>query len=153
MTERQISAVTLYFVAGLSFRQVGEVLGITQAATQRLVARGRATAIRDCANAASPEEAEARLRTMLAQPQRHVAAARQDQMLDAIEERINQSDSDLAAAEDCMRGEVRQVSHHALNTWDRWELELMGERGLAGMQSVMFEARRLARFIPDAAPT
>ena len=135
LTARQYIALHLYLVEGWTQNRIGGFLSISQPATHYLIQRGRKwftdTATRDGVISAI------HVRDMLhpspsASITRNVgkAACRQEELLDALEQRMLQRANELAKYRECMSGNSILPVHRARNKHDQWECRYLTEHGV-----------------------
>lgn len=128
-TARQLKALHLYYVEGWSHRRIAGALGIKHAPVQRLIMRGSRWIVE---KAADEGGASLPLMRALIAPgptssttNVGLAASRVDDLLDALELRMEQRAYELAATEECMSAGSFQPTRIKRNHYDQWELRYL----------------------------
>lgn len=134
-TSRQEVALLLYYVEGWSHRRIGQALGISHQASHQLVDRGR----RIILHKVDEQDVDAlpTVRVLLAANERvsctrHIgrALARQEELLDALQLRMEQRAEELAMYEQWLDSGSSSPSHCKRNPYDQWEMRyLHGRKG------------------------
>jgi hypothetical protein len=155
VTARQYVALRFYYVEGWSQRRIADLLGIQQQSVHRLICRGQRWIIDAAASDGGVKSL--RLRALLvpspsASATREAswaAASRQDELLDALDLRLQERASELDSIEACMSGDSCLLTHCKRNCFDRWEMDVLNARDKATLSTCDYEARRLLRYVSD----
>ena len=137
-TSRQDLALYLYYVQGHSYRQIGKALGIEVASSYTLVKRGRESIIRSVERQGA--NTSPLVRALLAANEsavsctRHIGRAltRQEELLDALQLRLEQHEAELAMYEQWLSGNSSSPSHCKKNAHDQWELRYLQQHRNGG---------------------
>ena len=135
VTARQYVALYLYYIEGQTQRTIGDVLGVTQPAIHYLLQRGKLL-LEEAASDGGVIKA-VHMRELLrpspyASPTRDLgkAASRQEDLLDALEQRMLQRADDLADLQQCMSGESVLPVRTKRNHFDQWECRYLSGNGV-----------------------
>jgi hypothetical protein len=151
ITARQYIALRLYYVEGWNYSRIGEAFGVTKQAVHQVVMRGRHWIIQACG--VQGVDATPRLRVLLApsptlSPTRNVgvATSRQDELLDALELRMEQQASMADSLSECMSGDSFRSTHVKRNSFDQWELRYAMLNNCLQLPTSAYNARVAQRY-------
>ena len=134
-TARQQIALIYFYVEGRSYGHIGKALGISAQAAHGLIERGRNVilhAIEDKGVDALPYVERLLHASPTMSPTRHVgrALSRQEELLDALQLRLEQRDAELAMYAQWLDSDSHLPTHCKRNPYDQWEMcYLHGRKG------------------------
>lgn len=135
VTARQYVALYLYYIEGQPQRTIGSILGVSQQAASYLLERGRrrlVTSVGETGVVKAVHMRELLRPSPYASPTRDLgkAASRQEDLLDALEQRMLQRADDLADLQQCMSGESVLPVRTKRNHFDQWECRYLSGNGV-----------------------
>ena len=151
VTARQYVALYLYYIEGQPQRKIGSVLGIAHQNVSRLIVRGKrwlVDAAADQGGASLPYIEALSAPSPTASPTRNVglAASRREELLDALELRLEQRAKDLAEVAECMSGDSSRPTRIKRNHYDQWELRYLAGKAGEPLPTSAYNAAVAARY-------
>lgn len=155
LTARQYIALRAYYVEGMSHSAISRTLGCSRQNTHELVSTARAKVIRFYEDGILDIQV---LVEGLLRPAAHsspssnlgVAASRQDELLDALELRMQQRALEIQDISECMSGNSFMPTHIKRNQFDQWELRFLnGSINRHSLPMTAYRSLRAAGFCAE----
>jgi len=150
VTDRQRTALQLYYVEGWSQRRIGRTLSVSQPSVHRLIVRGSRWIVETAAaeGGISLPSMRALFASSPTSSSTHVgrAACRREELLDALELRVEQRAKDLATAEECMSSGSSAPTRCPKNHYDQWELRYLRDHAGEPLPTSAYKASNAARY-------
>lgn len=149
LTVRQYVALRLWYVEGWSQRRIGRDMKVTHQAVYTLIVRGRKALVRGLAEqgVATLPLVEGLLRpSATSSVTRDVgqAASRREELLDALQLRMEQRATELAIVEECMSGDSFSPTRTKRNPYDQWETRYLSRHEAEPLPTNAYDAGRAA---------
>ena len=151
ITAKQYIVLRFYYSEGWTERRIGTAMGISHQAVHNLLVRGRRWVFDACDDqgvANSPIVEVLFAPSITASPTRDLglAAARQEDLLDALELLMERRAIALATAEGCMSNGHFLPAHVKRNTLDQWEMQYALRHHCRDLPSSAYNAAIAARY-------
>jgi hypothetical protein len=152
LSTSQYLALRAYYVQGMTQAAISRTLGCSRQNVHMLVMTARAKLVRACEDGVVDflSVVEGLMRPS---PTSNVtcdvgkAASRQEQLLDALELRMQQRALESEDTRECMSGSSFVPTHIKRNSFDQWELRFLNEgTGRNSVPSSAYRPRNMARF-------